>query len=318
MAGYSVDVIKTKHIGHAKAIMETLHQLPDVVVVAGGDGTSSEVVTGLIRRNEEICPILFLPLGEKNETALSLMENKLKKNSEFIQYLSQCVLTLVNGHIQHRPVVKYELVENTKQQEQRKAIFGLHTFSWGILKDIDVNKEKYWYFGVLKHHASAIITSLSKKFNQNILANIISTPPCPGCNKCELYTKNNSWFTVTKFLPQVNSQPSVQLRNHINEMCSIKKHYKIDAKQINITCQQNPDLFFELNTAVIENISSRLDFLIDMMKQIKLQPSTSLESRTIEVIPVQSDHQTYYIDGEEYDARHIKISCLPNALKCFC
>ncbi|XP_023306940.2 acylglycerol kinase, mitochondrial [Lucilia cuprina] len=314
MAGYSVEVIKTKHIGHAKLLMETLHQLPDVVVVAGGDGTSSEVVTGLLRRNEEVCPILFLPLGEKNCTASSLVHNESQGMFGSVKYLSQCVLSLIRCRIQYHPVIKYELIETDKSHEIRKPIFGLFAFSWGLLKDIDINKEKYWYFGALKHHVSVLMTSLSEKFNQNISANLVTTPPCPGCNKCDIQVKNKSWFNASKILnPALPTQQLNQMPK--NKFCSKEESYKIDAKQIDITCHKNSDSFFELNTNVIENISSRSDFLRNMIKEMKIQPSISLESRSIELLPIGSEHQTYYIDGEGYDARHIKITFVPNALK---
>lgn len=51
LAGICVDVIQTESEGHAKTIMETLANT-DAIVVAGGDGTLSEVVTGLLRRTD--------------------------------------------------------------------------------------------------------------------------------------------------------------------------------------------------------------------------------------------------------------------------
>uniref|UniRef100_A0A1B0AH35 DAGKc domain-containing protein n=1 Tax=Glossina pallidipes TaxID=7398 RepID=A0A1B0AH35_GLOPL len=51
-----VDIKKTKHVGHAKTLVESLNSLLDVIIVAGGDGTSSEVVTGVDVKN-----IIFYP-----------------------------------------------------------------------------------------------------------------------------------------------------------------------------------------------------------------------------------------------------------------
>lgn len=51
LAGVYVDIIQTESEGHAKVLMENLSNT-DAVVVAGGDGTLSEVVTGLLRRND--------------------------------------------------------------------------------------------------------------------------------------------------------------------------------------------------------------------------------------------------------------------------
>lgn len=60
LAGICVDVIQTESEGHAKTLMENL-STTDAIVVAGGDGTLSEVVTGLLRRadinSENLVPI---------------------------------------------------------------------------------------------------------------------------------------------------------------------------------------------------------------------------------------------------------------------
>lgn len=313
MAGYSVEIIKTQHVGHAKSVLESLNELPDIVVVAGGDGTSSEVVTGMLRRNNETCPILFLPLGEKNSTAWTLMDKKIKEKSDFVNYLPQIVLTLIRNRIQYCPVIKYELIE--KEHEVRKPIFGLN-FSWGVLKDIEVNKDKYWYFGALRYYASTAFALLDNNFNKNITANLVTTPPCPGCKKCEIAVKNKSWFNVSKMLNhQLPSQPSNQVK--ISSMCSFEKVYKVDAKQIDIRCLKNSDLYYELNTAIIKDIPSNAKTLLNVGNQMQIQPSISIESRTVDLIPAQTQNQTYYIDGEGYDARPIKISVVSSKLKYF-
>lgn len=52
LAGICVDIVQTESEGHAKTLVETL-ETTDAIVVAGGDGTVSEVVTGLLRHNDE-------------------------------------------------------------------------------------------------------------------------------------------------------------------------------------------------------------------------------------------------------------------------
>ncbi|TDG45659.1 hypothetical protein AWZ03_007934 [Drosophila navojoa] len=71
LAGFSVEILRTSHIGHAKTYVEEMNTLPDVIVVAGGDGTKSEVVTGLLRRQGEICPISLLPLGREKTSGFN-------------------------------------------------------------------------------------------------------------------------------------------------------------------------------------------------------------------------------------------------------
>ena len=319
MAGYSVDVIKTKHVGHAKSVMETLTQLPDVVVVAGGDGTSSEVVTGLLRRNTEICPILFLPLGANNKTVSEFVPQEYKGKFELVKYLSNIVLALIHERVKSFPVVKYEIIPSDNQTEVHKPIFGLQGLSWGVLSNIEVIKEKYWYFGALKYQAAVIMSAMRNQFSQNISATLMCTPPCPGCRKCLIpsKTKRHSKF-ANVFKLRENMQPTEKQHFVDNEACGTETFYNVKAKQIDIVCSKNMDLFFELNTNVIEDISNQTMFLTNMLKENKTEPTVLYKGNTIKLLPLESENQTYYIDGEEFEARPIKISFLPNAIKCFC
>lgn len=319
MAGYTVDVIKTKYIGHAKSLMETVDQLPDVVVVAGGDGTSSEVVTGLLRRNTEICPILFLPLGVENKTVSNIVPKEYDGKYELVKYISYIVLSLIQERVKRFPVVKYEIIPSDNQTETHKPTFGLQGLSWGVLSDIEVSKEKYWYFGILKHQAAVIISTIRQKFNQNISATLMYTPPCPGCRKCltPIKTKCHSKFSNI-FNLRENMRPVDRVNLFDNKTCGIETFCNIKAKQLYIMCSRNIEAFFQLNTNVIEDISKQKLFLKTILKEVEMQPTVLYESNTIKLLPQECGNQTYYIDGEEFEARPIKISFLPDAIKCFC
>lgn len=45
---------QTDYEGQAKKLMELLEQT-DMLIVAGGDGTLQEVITGLLRRPDQVC-----------------------------------------------------------------------------------------------------------------------------------------------------------------------------------------------------------------------------------------------------------------------
>ena len=73
LAGIKVDVIRTEGEGQAKDIMEIMKDA-DAVLVAGGDGTVMEAVTGLMRRPDSerlgrTLPIGVLPVGNTNQSA---------------------------------------------------------------------------------------------------------------------------------------------------------------------------------------------------------------------------------------------------------
>lgn len=60
LAGICVEIVHTESEGHARTLVEDLAPT-NAIVVAGGDGTLSEVVTGILRKtgesNEGLLPI---------------------------------------------------------------------------------------------------------------------------------------------------------------------------------------------------------------------------------------------------------------------
>lgn len=70
LAGLRVSLIQTEKEGQAKDLMEIMDNT-DAVVIAGGNGTVHEAVTGLLRRSDhEIVsqkwPIGLIPIGKRN------------------------------------------------------------------------------------------------------------------------------------------------------------------------------------------------------------------------------------------------------------
>lgn len=65
LAGIEIHVVRTEHEGQAKAYMSVLdNSIVDGIVVAGGDGTLSEIVTGLLRRDDGI--VNRMPIGKNS------------------------------------------------------------------------------------------------------------------------------------------------------------------------------------------------------------------------------------------------------------
>jgi len=63
LAGIEIHVVRTEHEGQAKDYMSVLdNNIVDAIVVAGGDGTLSEIVTGLLRRGDQLA--LKIPIGK--------------------------------------------------------------------------------------------------------------------------------------------------------------------------------------------------------------------------------------------------------------
>ena len=70
-AGLAVEVYPTQKQGDAIEKSASLPPYIDQIIVAGGDGTLDEVVTGLVRGDRDV-PIGYIPMGSTNDFAQSL------------------------------------------------------------------------------------------------------------------------------------------------------------------------------------------------------------------------------------------------------
>ncbi len=68
--GYRVQVYPTQYKGDATALIEKETDQYDLLVVAGGDGTLNEVITGMMTANK-VAPIGLIPAGSMNDVGHS-------------------------------------------------------------------------------------------------------------------------------------------------------------------------------------------------------------------------------------------------------
>ncbi|XP_002002875.4 acylglycerol kinase, mitochondrial [Drosophila mojavensis] len=327
LAGFSVEILRTNHIGHAKTYVEEMSALPDVIVVAGGDGTKSEVVTGLLRRQGEICPISLLPLGREKASGFKIFN--FGSELEFVKTLCQALLPLLNNQYKYVDVIQYDVLdeennnENDSPSNNLKPIFGINGFSWGLLKDIDTLKDKYWYVGPLRHHLAAFFRSFSGTANWDSKTDYVYTPPCPGCSNCcpEVEDKPTKGFFLSKLVKTQNVSRAATQKLIKNDSCATKLSGCINSNQININLSHNEENFSELESKFIDSLQPGWDLIKNIPKITNktVEPNLVLKSRTIKLYPSVSDEPIFYsIDGEEYEPRPIQVSIVPNAIKVFC
>ncbi|XP_068158494.1 acylglycerol kinase, mitochondrial [Drosophila tropicalis] len=337
LAGYEVEIFRTNHIGHAKSFIEENTNLPDVVVVAGGEGTTSEVVTGLMRRSGHLCPLTLLPLGQKSESGSIKFAITGKNDLDCVKSITSALWPLLKNQFEYKSVIQCDVLsnyDNTNEQSAHrlKPIFGLNRFSWGILKNIDSLKDKYWYFGPLRHYVAALLTSTSYKSNWSFEIAYEYTPPCPGCRNCAVLNRpvgptpaviGSGPFFIRKLVtPKIEPWSQKSSTKQIqNNNCSTQIKGKIEANDLTIACSRNKENFVELESKFIKSLHPGWDFIknIPNISISNIQPSLVLKSRTIQLYPSSLKTSLLYsIDGEEYDPRPIKISVVPNAIKVFC
>ncbi|XP_036321363.1 acylglycerol kinase, mitochondrial [Rhagoletis pomonella] len=328
LSGYSVDIIKTTEEGHVKTWLNDMTVRPHAIVVAGGDGTASEVVTGLLRRKEGKCPVVLLPLGRRSTTALKYLDFKPENKLERVKSLTAALRPLLEEKVRSESVMKVDFINSPSDnapanKTTETSIYGLNDFSWGLLRDLESIADKYWYFGPLRQYAATILNAFSSKLDWNFSTDFIYTPPCSGCRNCQ--AKENKSY-VKKFLPRMYTVRDTSIPNansyKLNDNCATRIEGHTSANQLNITCKKNGDSITELETKIINTLVPGIEFVKKLNKVIgrELEPNSMLQSRTIQLLPSvkETTDAHYSIDGEEYDVKPLKIEVVPNAIQVFC
>ncbi|XP_076966034.1 acylglycerol kinase, mitochondrial [Callospermophilus lateralis] len=155
LSGMDVTVVKTDYEGQAKKLLE-LMESTDVIIVAGGDGTLQEVVTGVLRRTDEATfskiPIGFIPLGQTS----SLSHTLFAESGSKVQHITDATLAIVKGE-----TVPLDVLQIKGEKEQ--PVFAMTGLRWGSFRDAGVKVSKYWYLGPLKIKAAHFFSTLQSK-----------------------------------------------------------------------------------------------------------------------------------------------------------
>lgn len=334
-----MDVVKTDSEGHCRRYLEELTNLPDVVLIAGGDGTVSEAVTGLLRRGEKgSCSIGILPVGRTNSVGTTLFFESNKKNRvETAKGLMNSAISVVRGKTENLDVMRIEVLPNMGDIPG-KPIYALGLLQWGAFRDAFNLRDKYWYTGSLRDYVTFLMNAFSSKLTWNCDANITYSPPCTGCSNCyfqeqipQQKTQTKRWWST--FIPLqkssgINQPEKIDYSKISNVHCSSKFEIGVAPSNL-IVATNNINKTDELSEHKLklelgnENLTS-FNFISESFSQINTNTFKSekvIEVRTIEIIPrnVHSDTNEVFfsIDNEAFEVKPVKISLVPGAIRVF-
>lgn len=115
LAGISVTVIDTQSGSHARNIITNLETATDAIIVAGGGGTLSDVVTGLMRKYEsnlhsaKQCPIGILPLGITNTIASAFYGDY--KSLADVHHMIDATMAIIKNNLRSIDAIEIKLLE---------------------------------------------------------------------------------------------------------------------------------------------------------------------------------------------------------------
>ncbi|KAG8138292.1 putative Acylglycerol kinase mitochondrial-like protein [Naja naja] len=155
LSGLDVTVVKTDYEGQAKKLLELMENT-DMIIIAGGDGTVQEVITGLLRRADEAAfskiPIGFIPLGKTSTLSHTLYT----KNDNQVQCITDATLSILRGE-----TVQLDVLQIKGNKEQ--PVFAINGLRWGSYRDAGAKVSKYWYLGPLKIQAAHFFNTLKRE-----------------------------------------------------------------------------------------------------------------------------------------------------------
>ncbi|KAG8183938.1 hypothetical protein JTE90_006863 [Oedothorax gibbosus] len=224
LAGFKVSVFQTENEKQATDLMKVMSNT-DAVLVAGGNGTLQEAVTGLMLRpnhEEKTIPLGIVPLGKTNTIAEYLFGDKASSRA---QLMAEAVMAVIRETTIKLDVLKIQYLD------EDQPVFAMCNFEQGIFADVDLLVQKYWYLGGFKERFTYLINSF-KEWHPIENFHLEYVAPCAGCSKCHVVTSQKEkedapkrWWhafvprtTATKVTDSVNASKE-DLSTRINEDC---------------------------------------------------------------------------------------------------
>ncbi|KAJ2950256.1 hypothetical protein O0L34_g11619 [Tuta absoluta] len=320
LAGFQVDVIQTTSEGNAKEVVETLRGT-EAIIVAGGNGTLSETITGLLRRNDGAnqFPLGILPLGRTNSIGNSIFPLG-GKGVEKVKQLIDASMAIIKGSTEWKDAMKIEPIAN-EEDAPSKPIFAMCSMDWGAFRDVLAKRDKYWIYGSLREYASFIFNGYKNSLTWECSGTLKYTPPCAGCNNCiqKVPDLPKRWLS---FIQNTKAAPKFEIVNPecqaTEELCFKTCEFQIQSPNVQTVSNGIP----ALNIVIGKNNYSYTEFVSEGWKRLngKHAHMTTIPARTVEFLPRTPEDKeiTYSIDQEEFEVKPVKVTLLPKVVKLFC
>ncbi|CAJ1057152.1 acylglycerol kinase%2C mitochondrial [Xyrichtys novacula] len=317
LAGVEVTIVKTDYEGQGKKLMEFMEPT-DMLIVAGGDGTLQEVITGLLRRPDQdtfsSTPIGFIPLGSHNSLSPSLhhlTDNKVKD-------ILSATLSILKGE-----TVPLDVLQIKGEKDQ--PVFALMGLRWGAFRDVAATISKYWYLGPLKKNAAHWFSTL-REWPLVRSVSISYTAPTlrPPDQPPQKPPRPNLLYRIVRRLknywnPPVEEPPKVEEPEKWEEQ-------QLSTLELFVQTQNKNPVQRRLHDSLIicaEPDDFTVSEFITVGNKKEEDPalftkgSTKVEASACQLQLPEDTGGFYNIDNEAYEAMPVEIRLLPRKLRFF-
>ncbi|NXN81842.1 AGK protein, partial [Bombycilla garrulus] len=316
LSGLDVTVVKTDYEGQAKKLLE-LMESTDLIIIAGGDGTVQEVITGLLRRADEAAfskiPIGFIPIGK----TCTLSHTLYPECTNQVQHITNATLAILKGE-----TVPLDVLQIKGEKEQ--PVFAVSGLRWGSYRDAAAKVSQYWYLGPLKTKAAHLFSTFKEwpQKHQAALKYVGPTERPPEeleeTTRPPLYVRlyrrlRSYWSPAKDFSQEVAPEEWEELEVSTIELSIATRNRQLDLKRT----EDCMDICIGA-----ENISKG-QFVhtgSQKMDDPLMCPEGSQciqASRCILQLP-EGTEGSFGIDNEEYEAMPVEVKLLPRKLRFFC
>jgi len=212
LSGLDVRLVRLDKNSEANEYMKALDMTDtDCIVVAGGNATLNECISGLISRSDsndflKKIPIGIIPIGETNVFANKWFSQLgIQKTDESeIRMMADSAFSIIRGLSQPADLMKVSLIQKPSinatgpaeiseddELDERGAysllkenqIYALSNVSCGFVPETDAQVGKYWYFGWMRKHMNRYFTDRYLR-RQPLKHSFDYKMKCHGCSKC--------------------------------------------------------------------------------------------------------------------------------------
>ncbi|XP_042693915.1 acylglycerol kinase, mitochondrial isoform X2 [Centrocercus urophasianus] len=318
LSGLDVNIVTTDYEGQAKKLMELMENT-DLIIIAGGDGTVQEVVTGLLRRADEAAfskiPIGFIPLGKTCTLSHTLYPESVNQ----VQHITNATLAILKGE-----TVPLDVLQIKGEKEQ--PVFALSSLRWGSYRDAGVKVSKYWYLGPLKTKAAHFFSAL-KEWPQKHQAALMYLGPTerPPEEPEEKPSRPPLYVRLYRRLRLYWSPPRKEIPKEVApedwqelKLSTVELSIATQNRQLDLTRTED-----FMNICIEADTVSKGQFVnrgSQKMRDPHMCPEGSQciqASRCILQLP-EGTEGSFGIDNEEYEAMPVEVKLLPRKLRFFC
>jgi len=322
LAGFKVSVQKTEGREEAKELLKIMESC-DAVLVAGGDGTLMEALTGLMKREDskqyrQTTPIGVIPVGEKNSLA--------KRLFPFDDQVRQLALSTMAVIKQFKRPVDIIEVENLCDDEEirGKKLYGAQGIEMGAWREAEARKDNYWFFAGLKHRLTYVFSYLTGHkevqwdwpLSLSVLKTQKVTRPTEPAPQQQARTGFAGFFSSSKMTPKNVKETEEVVENSwweepvVSEVGQIEINIGSDCLTLKTFPNQTSFSEFVMEgwARLAPGSESDLQTVVHQAKQLQFDTSATTESPRL-----------MSVDGEEVELTGpIRVSLLTNVLMMFC